>query len=123
MFNKTEKEEKAYLKRLLRKVDSALNLINERIQAQSDEVKYLNNHLSEHKRDMDHLEKNAMREAITNTAAVGDHSVDKRKRLMRLRTVPYFGRIDFRKNGNEQPVPVYVGVHNFLDEETKTNLV
>ncbi|MFW6259704.1 MAG: HelD family protein [Tangfeifania sp.] len=123
MVSKTEKEEKAYLKNLLLKVDSALNFINEKIRSQSDEIKYLNNHLSEHKRDMDHLEKNAMREAITNTAAVGDHSVDKRKRLVRLRNVPYFGRIDFRKNGNEQPVPVYVGVHHFLDEETNTNLV
>ncbi|MCA1759594.1 MAG: helicase, partial [Bacteroidales bacterium] len=101
----------------------AISFINERIQSQSDEVKYLNNHIQEFKTDMDHLEKNAMREAITNTAALGDHSVDKKKRLLRLRNVPYFGRIDFRKNGDVNPLPVYVGVHNFYDEDAKTNLV
>lgn len=123
MFNKTEKEEKAYLKNLLKKVDAAIRFINQRIRSQSDEVKYLNTHLQEHKRDMDHLEKNAMREAITNTAAIGDHSVDKKKRLVRLLNVPYFGRIDFIKNGDKQPEPVYVGVYNFYDEADKKNLV
>ncbi len=123
MVNKTEKEEKSYLQNLLKKVDTAIRFINERIQSQSDEVKYLNTHLQEHKRDMDHLEKNAMREAITNTAAVGDHSVDKRKRLMRLQNVPYFGRIDFTEKNNNKPTPIYVGVYNFRDEEAKTNLV
>ncbi len=72
---------------------------------------------------MDHLEKNAMREAITNTAAVGDHSVDKRKRLMRLRNVPYFGRIDFTEKNKNKPDPIYVGVYNFRDEDAKANLV
>ncbi|MCA1759599.1 MAG: hypothetical protein LC658_07500, partial [Bacteroidales bacterium] len=123
ILNKTEKEEKTYLKNLLKKVEAAIGFINERIQSQSDEVKYLNNHIQEFKTDMDHLEKNAMREAITNTAALGDHSVDKKKRLMRLRNIPYFGRIDFRKNGTDHPLPVYVGVHNFYDEDAKANLV
>lgn len=123
MINKTEKEEKAYLKNLLKKVEIALSYISDRIQSQSDEVKYLNTHLQEFKTDMDHLEKNAMREAITNTAMLGDHSVDKKKRLLRLRNVPYFGRIDFRQNGAAHSLPVYVGVHNFFDEESKSNLV
>ena len=123
MFNKTEKEEKAYLKNLLKKVDGAIRFINERIQSQSDEVKYLNTHLQEYKTDMDHLEKNAMREAITNTAALGDHSVDKKKRLVRMLDVPYFGRIDFTEKGKGNPAPIYVGVHNFRDDEKNKNLV
>jgi len=104
-------------------VETEICFINERIHAQDDEIKYLNNHLNEHKRDMDHLEKNAMRESITNTAAIGDHSVEKKKRLARFKHMPYFGRIDFRENGNGKPKPVYVGVHNFFDEDTNTNLV
>ena len=123
MFNKTEKEEREYLKTLLKKVDIEISFINERIHAQANEIKYLNNHLNEHKRDMDHLEKNAIRESITNTAAIGDHSVEKKKRLVRMKNVPYFGRIDFRKNGNNRPEPVYIGVHNFFDEDSNANLV
>ncbi len=119
----TEKEERRYLKNLLKKVDVALGFINARIRSQSDEIKSLNTHLNDHKRDMDHLEKNAMRESITNTAAIGDHAVEKRKRLVRLKHVPYFGRIDFCKNGNKTAEQIYVGVHNFLDEDTNKNLV
>ena len=123
MINKTEQEENNYLKSLLKKVDIALSFINERIQAQSDEVKYLNSHLQEHKRDMDHLEKNAMREAITNNSMIGDHAVDKKKRLARLKNVPYFGRIDFKEEGKSKSEPIYVGVHNFRDDEAMKNLV
>lgn len=123
MINKTEQEERNYLTRLLQKVNFAINFINEKIQTQAKQIEYLNNHLSEHKRDMDHLEKNAMRESVTNNAAIGDHAVEKKKRLLRLKNVPYFGRIDFRRNGNQQAAPIYVGVHNFFDEDENKNMV
>ncbi|MEX2349241.1 MAG: UvrD-helicase domain-containing protein [Flavobacteriaceae bacterium] len=118
-----EKKEKKYLQDLLIKVEKAISAINNRIQKQSDEVREMNVHMEEHKRDMDHLEKNAVREAISNVGLQGEHSVDKKKRLLRLRNVPYFGRIDFRENGNKQPKPIYVGVHNFQDEKSLQNLV
>ncbi len=123
IVNKTEREEKKHLEKLLEKVDQGLQAINERIQAQSDEVQSLNNHLQEHNREMDHLEKNAMRESITNTSAIGEHAMDKKKRLRRLKNIPYFGRIDFKENTKNTPEPVYVGVHNFLDEQENVNLV
>lgn len=123
MYNKTEKEEKQYLESLIRKVELAIQLINERIRSQSDEVKYLNTHLQEYKTDMDHLEKNAMREAITNTTSLGDHSVETKKRLLRLREIPYFGRIDFTEKQKTSPEPIYIGVHNFRDGDRRTNLV
>jgi len=118
-----EQLEKKYLQDLLLKVEKAISAINKRIQKQSDEVREMNVHMEEHKRDMDHLEKNAVREAISNVGLQGDHSVDKKKRLVRLRNVPYFGRIDFCENGNKHPKPIYVGVHNFQDEKSLQNLV
>ncbi len=123
MKQQIEKEEKEYLKRVVGLVDVALGFINERIQSQSDEVYSLNRHMQEHKTDMDHLEKNAVREAISNTSLLGDHSVDKKKRLIRLRNVPYFGRIDFKKAENGAINPIYVGVHTFRDDDKNVNLV
>lgn len=123
MINKIEKEEKEYLKNLLHQVDIAISFINERIKSQMDEVKNLNRHMHEYKAEMDHQEKNAMRESITNTASLGDHSVDKKKRLFRLKNVPYFGRIDFKENGKDKSEHIYVGVHNFRNDEENTNLV
>lgn len=118
-----EQLERNYLNDLLYKVEQSINAINSRIQKQSDEVRDLNVHMQEHKSDMDHLEKNAVREAISNVGLQGDHSVDKKKRLLRLKNVPYFGRIDFRENGTKQSKPIYVGVHNFQDEASRQNLV
>lgn len=118
-----EKREKEYLKNLLKKVDQKLLEINEAIKLKSDEVYSMNKHMQEHKTDMDHLEKNNMREAILNFSLQGEHSVENRKRLHRLKETAYFGRIDFAENQSNDLKKIYVGVHNFQDTESNTNLV
>jgi DNA helicase-2/ATP-dependent DNA helicase PcrA len=118
-----EKREKEYLETLLHKVNASIHAIDERIQSQLADINSAKAHLQEHKRDMDHLEKNAVREAVSQIAMLGDVSVDKKKRLIRLKDVPYFGRIDFVEKNKRKPQSIYVGVHNFQDEEVKANLV
>ncbi|NHB70408.1 HelD family protein [Perlabentimonas gracilis] len=118
-----EKREKEYLLNLLKKVDLKLFEINEAIQLKSDEVASMNKHMQDHKTDMDHLEKNNMREAILNFSLQGEHSVEHRKRLTRLKDTAYFGRIDFRENQLNDSKKIYVGVHNFQDTESNNNLV
>ncbi|MBW6492081.1 MAG: AAA family ATPase [Lentimicrobium sp.] len=118
-----EKGEKEYLKNLLIKVDQKLFKINETIKLKSDEVYSMNKHMQEHKTDMDHLEKNNMREAIFNFSLQGEHSVENRKRLIRLKDTAYFGRIDFKENQTNDRKRIYVGVHNFQDTESNNNLV
>lgn len=118
-----EQKEKKYLKNLLAKVEESISKINDAINLKKEEIDYMNNHMQEHKRDMDHLEKNAMRETIFNYTLQGDHSKDKKKRLFRLRDVPYFGRIDFQDQKAKKEQPIYVGVHNFQDDSSNKNLV
>lgn len=118
-----EETEKKYLKNLIKKVNQSLLKVKESIQLKKDDIDYMNTHMQEHNRDMDHLEKNALRETILNYTLQGEHSVDKKKRLLRLREVPYFGRIDFTENNVKTPKPIYVGVHNFQDENGSNNLV
>ncbi|PKP12108.1 MAG: helicase [Bacteroidetes bacterium HGW-Bacteroidetes-4] len=118
-----EKREKEYLFKLLKKVDLKLSEINEAIKLKSDEVASMNKHMQDHKTDMDHLEKNNMREAIFNFSLQGEHSVENRKRLIRLRDTAYFGRIDFKENQSDDYKKIYVGVHNFQDTESNANLV
>ena len=83
----------------------------------------MNKHMEEHKRDMDHLEKNNMRETIFNYSLLGEHSVENKKRLMRLKDTAYFGRIDFVDDHTKDLKNIYVGVHNFQDTDTNKNLV
>ncbi len=118
-----EQKEKQYLSNLLSNINDAIADINAAIRLKKEEIDYMNNHMQEHKRDMDHLEKNAMRETIHNYTLQGDHSKDKKKRLFRLRDVPYFGRIDFEPTDQNEKKSIYVGVHNFQDESANKNLV
>lgn len=119
----TEQNEQKYLSSLLKKIDLRLTEINDAINLKKSEIDYMNNHMQEHKRDMDHLEKNAMRETIFNYTLQGEHTVENKKRLLRLKNTAYFGRIDFTKNNAKAAVKIYVGVHNFQDSDTKNNLV
>lgn len=118
-----ERKEKQYLHTLLKKVDTRLYEICEAIQLKSNEVASMNKHLQEHKTDMDHLEKNNMREAIFNYSLQGEHSVENSKRLHRLKDTAYFGRIDFKDKQAHDLKKIYVGVSNFQDTDSTNNLV
>ncbi|MBE0424152.1 MAG: AAA family ATPase [Lutibacter sp.] len=118
-----EKKEREYLSNLLKKVNVRIAEINETIQLKSDEVASMNKHMQDHKTDMDHLEKNNMREAISNFALLGEHSIENRTRLHRLKDTAYFGRIDFVDEKSNDFKNIYVGVHNFQDTDANKNLV
>src|SRR5690554_6678231 len=118
-----EIKEKKYLNSVITKVRKSLKQINESIGEKKRDIDEMHHHMEEYKRDMDHLEKNALRETIYNYSIIGDHHLDKRKRLIRLLDVPYFGRIDFREEGATKADKIYVGVHNYQSEESGTNLV
>ena len=121
-MTETEKKERNHLSEFLNKVDLKLSEIDKAIKLKSDEIAYMNKHMQDHKRDMDHLEKNAMRETIYNYTLQGDHTVENRKRLRKLKDTAYFGRIDFHKKSDQQADQIYIGVHNFQDNDKK-NLV
>ncbi|MBZ9630390.1 AAA family ATPase [Salegentibacter sp. LM13S] len=118
-----ENLEKKRLKQTLTKIDIAITKITKRLNKQGRDIKDANEHMQEHKRDMDHLEKNAVRESVSNMAMLGRASLDKKKRLLRLKNVTYFGRLDFKEDKKAAKDEIYVGVHNFKDEETNKNLV
>ncbi len=118
-----EIKEKEYLAQLLKKIDDKLYEIDQAIRLKSDEVYSMNKHMQEHKTDMDHLEKNNMREAIFNYSLQGEHSVENKVRLQRLKDTAYFGRIDFADHQSNYLRNIYVGVHNFQDTDSTNNLV
>ncbi|MFN2430336.1 MAG: UvrD-helicase domain-containing protein [Cryomorphaceae bacterium] len=118
-----EQREKSNLENTVSKIKSAISDINERINSQLDDIKTAKVHMEEHKRDMDHLEKNAVREAVGQIAMLGEATVAKRKRLQRMCDITYFGRIDFRAQRKTQPEKIYIGIHSFQDPESKENLI
>ncbi|MDL2256737.1 UvrD-helicase domain-containing protein [Bacteroidales bacterium OttesenSCG-928-I14] len=123
IFNKTEKQERTYLKQVI-------NLLNKNINSTDVSVKEHVDTLAEYKdylwsnKDLDPQEIRSMREGILNHFALGESVIDKRKRLSKILDIPYFGRIDFKGRGEDTRVlPVYIGVHSFYDSDSNMNFI
>ncbi len=123
VFNKTEKQERAYLQQLI-------DLLKRTISNTDVSVKEHINTLAEYKeylwsnKDIDPHEIRSMRESILNHIALGENVIDKRKRLGKTLDIPYFGRIDFTENKKDsKPLPIYIGVQSFYDSNSKVGLI
>lgn len=119
----TEKQEKQYLQEVIKKLDVAVLNIDKMIQFQGQQIKEANTHMQEHKRDMDHLEKNAVRESISNMSLQGSAALNRKKSLLKLKQIPYFGRIDFTEEQKEPTQQIYIGAYNFREEKTNRNII
>lgn len=123
VFNKTEKQEKAYLQQILTLLKRAISETSLSVEKQVQTLQEYKEYLWSNK-DIDPHEIRSMRESILNHFAVGESIIDKRRRLERLLDIPYFGRIDFLEKGkNKVTLPIYIGIHSFYNPQEKTNLI
>ncbi|MFN3655929.1 MAG: HelD family protein [Pseudolabrys sp.] len=115
-----EAEEKARLNDCLESLQDTLHDIGARLRAYAKEIKERNAYMWDARRDMDHLEKVAVREMIEQTARSAENLRVQRQKLMKLQRSPYFGRFDFARDGSGEAgaEPIYVGVHDFRDDGT-----
>jgi DNA helicase-2/ATP-dependent DNA helicase PcrA len=123
MFNKSETDECNYLDEIKNKLSAALNQIDENVKKQSNDLVEQKRYLYENKSDMDHAEKVAVHQSVHSAALTGEAALERKKRIQKLMLSPYFGRFDFRETPENEPVPIYVGVHAYYDEKEKNNLV
>lgn len=124
IFNKTEEQEKIYLRKMISLIKEAAAGSDSFIKDQSQLLNEQKDYLRQNKAEIDAQEVRSMRESILNTLAVGEGVIAKRIRLEKLSDIPYFGRIDFKeKQTDGKPVPLYIGVHTFFDPNDKKNLI
>ncbi|MDW7773759.1 MAG: 3'-5' exonuclease [Desulfobulbaceae bacterium] len=123
MNNITETDERAYLEKVRIKLRAALVQIDSRLRDQAAKIQEQKNYLWEHRADMDHVEKISTRQSVEQTVLAGENVLARKKSLRKLLLSPYFGRFDFIRDGQAQPVAVYVGIHTFFDEEQKKYLI
>ncbi|MBE0486137.1 MAG: AAA family ATPase [Marinobacter sp.] len=120
---KARSEEARQLASVRSRLERAIKEADERLQAYQDDIQSQKEYLWNSRDEMDHIEKIAARESIQQAVTTGEFVLSQRKRLVKLRQSPYFGRFDFRSQGSDQPMPVYIGVHHFYDEVDKDNVV
>lgn len=123
VFNKTEEQEKEYLRLIIRIINDSINNTDKSVREHVDTLQEYKDYLWSNK-DIDPHEIRSMRESILRHFASGESVIDKRNRLGKILDIPYFGRIDFRerKQGSETQ-PLYIGIHTFYDSDRKANLI
>lgn len=117
MINSTEQEEKEYLEEVKEKLLLAIKSIDQRVKEFSAELRQSKQYIHEHQSGMDEADMVAAGQSIDRMAFTGEAAVSLKRKLMKLHHSPYFGRVDFRTNGDTRPV--YVGVYTFADQKGK----
>ncbi len=123
IFNRTESEERRYLEDIKNRLQHAIDETDSAVDEHAKDVRETAAYLWENKNGMDGMEKLAVRKSIAQIALIGENALAKKKRLAKLMRSPYFGRIDFREIQKKQPVPLYIGIHSFFDQEKNQNLI
>lgn len=124
VFNEKEDQEKNYLKKIISIIKNTIKEIDLSIENQAERLREHKNYLWENKAEIDAQEKRSVREGILNILAIGNGVIERRERLNKILSIPYFGRIDFRENKeNSKILHVYIGVHTFYDPNSKINLI
>ncbi|MBE0454736.1 MAG: ATP-binding domain-containing protein [Roseovarius sp.] len=118
-----EVEEKARLESCQLSIRTAVAEIDTRLGDYAREIQARKEYMWEARRDMDHIEKIAVRQTIEQTLDSAEVLQAQQRKLLKLMRSPYFGRFDFLKQGEMQSEPIYVGVHHFRDESARQTLV
>ncbi len=103
----------------LARIDANLGEIGARLSDYQRDIQAAHDHMWEARRDMDHLDKVAMRQSIDQMMRSSDVLRAQAKKLEKLRKSPYFGRFDFRRSDRNETAAYYIGIHDFRDEETQ----
>lgn len=123
MNSKTETEERKHLEKVQSALQDAVAGTDADLRGHAAKIREQKTFLWDHRADMDHVEKMVGRQSLEQRVLVSENALARKQRLLKLLLSPYFGRFDFIRDGQSEPLAVYVGVHAFFDEKRKTNLI
>lgn len=121
MINTTEQEEREYLEEIKENLQITIKRVDDTVKQFSAELQTNKEYIYEHQSGLDEADMVAAGQSINRIAFTGESSVARRRKLMKLRESPYFGRIDF-ETGDERS-PIYIGIYTFFDETARANLI
>ncbi|MVN77563.1 AAA family ATPase [Hymenobacter sp. HMF4947] len=118
----TEQAEREYLEEIKEKLALAIRRGDDAVKQFSSELREKKQYIHEHQSSLDDADMVAADQSINRMAFTGEAAVARKRKLLKLLQSPYFGRIDFVPQGGAKS-PVYIGVHSFLDEQQRQNLI
>lgn len=121
MTNETEQQEREHLEVVKEKLLLAVQRVDENVRNFSAELRQNKEYIHEHQSGMDEADMVAAGQSINRMAFTGESAVARKRKLLKLGSSPYFGRIDF--SANNETKPVYIGIYTFFDETLRENLI
>src|SRR5690242_2487099 len=117
-----EQEEREYLEVIKEKLTLAVKRIDDRVKQFSTELRQNKEYIYEHQSGLDEADMVAAEQSINRMAFTGESAVAQKRKLLKLGSSPYFGRIDFGNEGDERTI-AYIGIYTFSDETQRANLI
>jgi DNA helicase-2/ATP-dependent DNA helicase PcrA len=111
----TEQEERDYLDRILEQLDFALRHVERETGQFSREFRANEAYLYDQRSGMDEADVVSASQSFNRMEFQGAAGIASRQRLTKLAETPYFGRIDFIREGESERLPVYIGMHSFIN--------
>jgi DNA helicase II / ATP-dependent DNA helicase PcrA len=121
MINTTEDDEREYLEEIKEKLQLAIRRVDDSVKQFSTDLRQNKEYIYEHQSGMDEADMVAAGQSINRIAFTGESAVARKRKLLKLRDSPYFGRIDFVRAGVSKPF--YIGIYTFSDETVRANLI
>lgn len=122
MINSTEHEEREYLEEIKEKLLLAIRRTDQQVKEFSTELRQNKEYIYEHQSSMDEADMVAADQSINRMVFTGESAVVRKRKLMKLGTSPYFGRIDFIPDEGERSA-IYIGIYTFTDELQRLNFI
>ncbi|WP_376711280.1 HelD family protein [Pseudochrobactrum lubricantis] len=122
-MTEVEREERERLQACRDRITENLQVISSRLSSSAKDIRETNEYMWEARRDLDHIDKIAMRQTIDQKTRSAELLRDRRSKLQKLQDSPYFGRLDFTRMDRNLAQAIYIGVHDFRDEESGETMV
>ena len=129
----TEQDERDYLEQILQKLEWALHHADQAAKQFTKAFRENEEYLYDQRSGMDDADRVSAGQSFKRMAFQGESTIAAKRRLTKLMESPYFGRIDFTPtseafvgaspDGRSEPLPIYIGVHSFVDSMSGKHLI
>lgn len=104
-----------FLKEITDCLQQKIKELDEDLSAGQQEIKNMHEYYWENYTEMDEYgyENYDNQQALLHQAHANEEKLSKRKRLTKMLESPFFGRVDFRYDGEEESETFYIGIGNF----------
>lgn len=106
-------EERKHLLTIHKRIDDALKAAEESVQKLDREYRDMKRYMADYRGEIDPHEMFQTERLLTQTDHTGAFAVDTRDRIVKLKDSPYFARVDFQENDDEEPESYYIGRFSF----------